>query len=90
MHSLFVCLIPSVSAHSNRGVFLRDLLYLEEANKDKNAEGHVDLQKFCAIGDTILMLTSFQLSAYPEKENNAARTVILNQTTLDPEVRVFF
>lgn len=42
------------------GVFLRDLLYIDEANKDFKPDGSVNLQKFILMGDIILMIMNFQ------------------------------
>ena len=43
------------------GVFLRDLLYIDEANKDRRADGTVNLPKFLLMGDIIMMIKSFQV-----------------------------
>lgn len=47
------------------GVFLRDLLYIEEANKDHRSDGLINLPKFLLIGDILMMIQSFQLRPYP-------------------------
>ncbi|KAJ3191618.1 hypothetical protein HK101_007556 [Irineochytrium annulatum] len=46
------------------GVFLRDLLYIDEANKDRRADGCVNLAKFLLMGDVIVMMKSFQLARH--------------------------
>lgn len=43
------------------GVFLRDLLYLDEAHADRNLDGSMNMLKFLFIGDLILMLQSYQI-----------------------------
>ncbi|KAI8929331.1 ras guanine nucleotide exchange factor domain-containing protein [Entophlyctis helioformis] len=52
------------------GVFLRDLLYIDEANKDYKADGTVNLHKFVLMGDVVLMIRNFQIRSYNAKRND--------------------
>ena len=47
------------------GIFLRDILYIEEANKDKKADSTVNLPKILLLGDILLAISSFQSLPYP-------------------------
>jgi len=50
---------------NNRGVFLRDLLYIDEANKgvkiDENGNEVINMNKYLLMGDIIMMIKNFQL-----------------------------
>lgn len=69
-------------------MFLRDFLYLEEAGKEKALlqDGLVDLYTLCTIGDTILMLTSFQLMPYSSAtRHEEAQSLILEDLIYTPD-----
>ena len=64
-------------------------MYLEEAGKEKAVlqDGLVDLYTLCSIGDTILMLTSFQLMPYSSViHNEEAESLILEEPIYTPDV----
>jgi len=61
------------------GVVLRDLLYIDEANKDYRADGTLNLAKFLLIGDIILMIQSFQLKNYGQKRSTNIADLIFSQ-----------
>ncbi|TPX38376.1 hypothetical protein SmJEL517_g00194 [Synchytrium microbalum] len=46
------------------GLFFRDLLYIDEMNKDRRPDGTVNLPKFLLMGDTIMMIRNFQQRSY--------------------------
>ncbi|KAI8811841.1 ras guanine nucleotide exchange factor domain-containing protein, partial [Cladochytrium replicatum] len=43
------------------GLFLKDLLYTDEVNKDRKPDGTINLPKFLLMGDIIMMVKSFQV-----------------------------
>ena len=43
-----------------RGVILRDLLYLEEANQDFRNDGSINISKLMLVGDILMSAKSFQ------------------------------
>jgi hypothetical protein len=43
------------------GVFLRDILYIEEGNKEMFSDGFLNLSKFLQLGDILLTIQGFQL-----------------------------
>ncbi|KAL6598368.1 ras GEF [Neocallimastix sp. 'constans'] len=51
------------------GVFLRDLLYIDEANKgvkkDENGNDIININKYLLMGDIIMMIKNFQFRPYP-------------------------
>jgi len=55
------------------GVFLRDLLYIDEANKgvkiDENGNEIINMNKYLLMGDIIMMIKNFQLRPYPFQIN---------------------
>lgn len=55
------------------GVFLRDLLYIDEANKgvkkDENGNDVININKYLLMGDIIMMIKNFQLRPYPFQIN---------------------
>ncbi|KAJ3181126.1 hypothetical protein HDU85_003831 [Gaertneriomyces sp. JEL0708] len=66
------------------GVFLRDLLYIDE-NKDKRADGTINLPKFLLMGDVILMIQSFQSRPYPVARDPYIASLILSQPVMTDE-----
>ena len=71
------------------GVFLRDLLYMDEANKDRRSDKTINLVKFLLIGDTLEMIQGFQRRAYPFVKDLAVLEVIFGQRILDGDVSSF-
>ncbi|KAJ3106615.1 hypothetical protein HDU97_005980 [Phlyctochytrium planicorne] len=69
------------------GVFLRDLLYIDEANKDYKADGSVNLPKFLLMADIILMMQSFQLtcSSHFSKPNPLVQALLHEEIFNDSE-----
>ncbi|KAI9209024.1 ras guanine nucleotide exchange factor domain-containing protein [Polychytrium aggregatum] len=67
------------------GVFLRDLVYLEECYRDFKEDGTLNLGKFIAIGDVILMLMSIKARPYTEKVNPEIVSLILGKAVLSDE-----
>ncbi|TPX45820.1 hypothetical protein SeLEV6574_g03628 [Synchytrium endobioticum] len=46
------------------GLFFRDLLYIDEMNKDRRLDGAINLPKFLLMGDTVMMIRNFQQRAH--------------------------
>ncbi|KAJ3059325.1 hypothetical protein HK102_010053, partial [Quaeritorhiza haematococci] len=67
------------------GVFLRDLLYIDEANKDRRADGTINLPKFLLMGDIIMMIRSFQIKPYTATRDPYLTTMILGQPVMDED-----
>ncbi|KAJ3035055.1 hypothetical protein HK097_004314, partial [Rhizophlyctis rosea] len=67
------------------GVFLRDLLYIDEANKDRRADGTVNLPKFLLMGDIIMMIKSFQVRPYKAPQDINVASLILGQPVMEDE-----
>ncbi|KAJ3204388.1 hypothetical protein HK099_001171, partial [Clydaea vesicula] len=67
------------------GVFLRDLLYIDESNKDIRPDGTVNLPKFLLIGDIILMIKSFQRRSHNIKKDPNVMKFIFGQPIMNED-----
>ena len=67
------------------GVFLRDLLYIDESHKDMKTDGSLNLSKFLMIGDVILLIQSFQNRGYEGFIDPVFIKMLFSQTALDEE-----
>jgi hypothetical protein len=65
-----------------RGVILKDLLYIEESNKDYRSDGTLNLAKFLLIGDIILMVQSYQRKGHSVVRNEGIRDMIFRMKHL--------
>ncbi|KAJ3217651.1 hypothetical protein HDU67_007474 [Dinochytrium kinnereticum] len=64
------------------GVFLRDLLYIDEANKDHKPDGSINLPKFLLMADIILMMQSFQITCSNQyAKSNPAVSYLLSEVS---------
>jgi hypothetical protein len=81
------------------GVVLKDLLYIEEANKDYRSDGTLNLAKFLLVGDIILMVQSYQKNGPRITRNNSicdmvfrgkGREVDLYARSLELEAKVLY
>ncbi|KAL3896387.1 MAG: hypothetical protein SGCHY_004102 [Lobulomycetales sp.] len=61
------------------GVVLKDLLFIEDSNKDYRPDGALNLAKFLLIGDIILMVQSFQRKSYAHVRNDSVCDMIYRQ-----------
>ncbi|KAI8811379.1 ras guanine nucleotide exchange factor domain-containing protein [Cladochytrium replicatum] len=67
------------------GLFLKDLLYTDEVNKDRKPDGTINLPKFLLMGDIIMMVKSFQVRPYHITKEPYIYALILNQPVMDDE-----
>lgn len=69
------------------GVFLRDLLYIDEANKDRRPEhaSFINVSKFLLIGDIIMLIKSFQVRPYAVVKDERVLSVMANMEFLGEE-----
>jgi hypothetical protein len=69
------------------GVFLRDLLYIDEANKDRRPEhpSLINVSKFLLIGDIIMLIKSFQIRPYAVTKNVRVLSVMADTEILGDE-----
>lgn len=58
---------------------LKDLLFIEDSNKDYRPDGALNLAKFLLIGDIILMVQSFQRKSYAHVRNDSVCDMIYRQ-----------
>ncbi|KAJ3273454.1 hypothetical protein HK104_004268 [Borealophlyctis nickersoniae] len=67
------------------GVFLRDLLYIDEANKDRRPDGTINLPKFLLMGDIVMMIKSFQVRPYNVPRDLNITALILGQPVMEDD-----
>ncbi|KAI9365969.1 ras guanine nucleotide exchange factor domain-containing protein [Zopfochytrium polystomum] len=60
------------------GVFLRDLFYLEEANKETTSDGGILLPKLLLMGDIVHTIEAFQMRTYTFQPDLEIQQYILN------------
>lgn len=71
------------------GVFLRDILYIDEANKDRRPDSGINLPKFLLIGDLITMIQSFQYRSYTTEKNPVVLAAIFGPALMNEEVSFY-
>lgn len=67
------------------GLVFRDMLYIDEGNKDKLPDASVNMYKFVQIGDILLAIQSFQLRGYPGERNPAIMDMLTTCETMDDD-----
>ncbi|KAI8608497.1 ras guanine nucleotide exchange factor domain-containing protein [Chytriomyces sp. MP71] len=69
------------------GVVFRDLIYIEEGNKDLLPDGNVNFGKLLTMGDIILTVQGFQAKPHSVPKDPGVLSFILDSTVLSNEVR---
>jgi hypothetical protein len=77
MHTIFVRHIykPTINI---RGLIFRDLLYIEEGNKNRNSSDILNMFKIAQLGDILLCVQTFQNRRYVGVVNEHIRSSIMD------------
>ena len=67
----------------NSGLFIRDLLYIEQANKDYKEDGSINLPKMILLGDVFLMMKSLLVGELDINPDHRLIRGICSQKTYD-------
>lgn len=68
------------------GVFLRDLLFIEEGNPDNKDEDVINFEKLMLIGDVITQIKYFQSKSYGFTHDVLLQEYLLKISTLPEEM----